>query len=236
MQLENYWQKKLTSEQSAVLIISFILIYVIYQYSVVTRLAAERGLERSRTYFNKSYSLSKELVTERSIFYYRGLRMIKANMKYNPLNSRSYFVFAEAASEIADDPQLRGAIDIDRLQEGIKGSDVLVFNLLAKKYLIEAILREPTNAIYHQRLGKTYDRLSDQDDAEKELRRALILAPQDAEIHLYLSQYFFSKGKDKEFLEHIKKAIAIQKSINAGNVEANISGFLDSIGRKDLLE
>jgi len=228
------WQRNLKPSGFSILIILFIFIFIFYEFILLSRLSAERYLDKALGYLEKSRSLNKDIIIEKSLLYYRGLKLFKNSLRLNPFDSRFYFEYAEAIAEIGGDPQLSNSLDIDRLDEGRTGG-VEEFYELAKTNYIEAILREPTNAIYHHRLGKIYDKLSDSTKAEEEFRKAASLSPQNAGIHLYLSQYFLSKNKEADFLYHIKKAVELQR-LPDGSVVGDVFWFLKSIGREDLMK
>lgn len=227
------WQRNLKPSELSILIILFIFIFIFSEFILLSRLSADRYLYRAMDYLRKGRSLSNNIIIEKSLLYYKGLKLFKNSTRLNPFDSRFYFEYAEAIAEIAEDSTLSSSLEIDRLDEGRTGG-VEGFYELAKTKYIEAILREPTNAIYHQRLGKIYDKLSDSAKAEEEFRKAALLSPQNLSIHLYLSQYFLSKNKEEGFLFYIKKAIELERVVYGGGLGGEVILFLRSIGREDL--
>lgn len=229
------WQKDLSPKESLILIILLVFLFIFYEYILFPRLLTERYLSKAPYYLEKSRSLNGDLIVEKALLYNKALKLLKKATRLNSFDSRPYFEYAQAIAEVGDDPQLRYALDIKTPDGKLKTGENGFYNL-AKSNYTEAILREPTNAIYHQRLGRAYDKLSDAKSAEEEFKKAALLSPESLSIHLYLSQYFFSKDNQADFLFHIKKAIELQRIVCGGVVAGEVSVFLKSIGREDLIK
>ena len=217
------------------MIVLFIFIFIFYEFILLTRLSAERCLGEADGYLKKSRSLGKDIVIEKSVLYYKGLRLLGNSIAFNPIDSRFYFEYAEAVVGAGEDSQLSGLLEMDRLGEGQTRNTDGFYNLAKTRY-VEAISREPTNAIYHQRLGRVYDKLSDTKKAEEEFKAAVLLSPQSIIIQIYLSQYYLSRNNEAEFLSHIKKAIDIQTSTPGVYVCGDLLSYIMSIGREDLIK
>ncbi len=235
MVLLSNWQKNLGQKQSLILASLFIILFIFYECVLFSRLSAQGYLAQALDYLEKSRSLDKQIIIEKTLFYYQALKLLKEAASLNTYDSRPYFEYAQTAREIGDDTLLSSSLDIKMLDAKLE-SDRMGFYGLAKREYVGAILREPTNAIYHQRLGAILDRLSDTKSAEEEFKKAVLLSPQNLTIHLYLSRYFFSKGKPENFLYHIQKAITLQKLVSGGVVAGEVLEFLKSIGAEDLIK
>jgi Flp pilus assembly protein TadD len=92
----------------------------------------------------------------------------------------------------------------------------------AERVLREWVRREPENADAHFALGRTLERAGDFVGAEPALRRAIELAPSDAQALNYLGYSLADRGeKLEEALELIRRAVALDEWNGA---------FLDSLG------
>jgi len=201
------------------LIALLIALFIFYEKAALSRLLGEHYLKQGLSYIKDDRRVWATEPVEKSLSYQRALRLMSRSILENPYFSKGYFEYAELLQEIAKDPGLRISL-------GTKDASSLL-DAARIKYT-EAIKREPVNAIYHQRLGDVYYRLGDDKEAEREFDNAVLLDPQNASIHFYLSKYFFIKNKDEDFLYHINKAI----SLGGGG---EIINFLKSIKREDLI-
>ena len=226
MEYLNSREKDLEIKSSVIFILIFALFFVCFEAVLLTRHSSERYLSLSSDYLEKSSSIPKDEIIERALLYQKALRILNSSVSSNPANPKAYFEYAEVVGEIARDPEVRAALG----GKILRGEDDSLdgFYNLQKKKIIEAISKEPANAIYHLKLGSVYNNLGDKDKAEKEFSAALYLDPKNMSIHLYLSRYFLSKGQEAEFLYHINKAIEL-----GGENEA--AQFLKKIGRQDLI-
>ena len=91
----------------------------------------------------------------------------------------------------------------DYLQKAIK--DGATKELFIDKKEIEelykkAIVLNPTNFLYHFKLGQFYANEERLEEAEKELIKSLNLYPINSEVRLYLARYYLKRIK-KEFVE-----------------------------------
>lgn len=227
-----FWQKNLDAGRSWFLIAIVILLFILYERILCSRFLAQCYYNQALTDFAKASRLSSDVTVEKSLLYQRGLNLLKKSSHFNPYSPLAYFGFAEAILEIEKDSLLRSSLDINDFAGQGKGQEG--FYPLAKEKLIKAISSEPTNAIYHQRLGGVYDKISDAANAEAEFRKAVSLDPQNISIRLYLSAYYLSEGKQDEFLRHLNRAIEIDKKIY-GRTGYEVKNFLIAIGREDLI-
>jgi tetratricopeptide (TPR) repeat protein len=67
----------------------------------------------------------------------------------------------------------------------------------------------PDLAVVHALLGLAYQRIDDAGRAVDELRRAIELAPEDGQNHLYLAQLYLSRQRPKQAQEHLERAVAL---------------------------
>ena len=227
------WQKDLKAGHSWFLISGFIFLFMLSGRTLFSRFLAQNYYNKALTDFAKASRLPCDITVEKSLLYQRGLSLLKESSRLNPHSPLSYFGFAEAILEIEKDFLLKRSLDIKGLGSGKEGQGD--FYDLAKGKLIEAISREPTNPIYHQRLGAVYDKVSEAANAEQEFRRAVLLDPQNISIRLYLSNYYLSKGKQAEFLNHLNRALKLDQEIY-GRTGYEVRNFLEAIGRKDLIK
>jgi tetratricopeptide (TPR) repeat protein len=230
----NNWQRGLSRKGSLIFIGLFIFLFMCYEYILFSRLSAEIYYNQGLYYSEKARSAPREILFKKSLFYQDALKLFKRSLDLNPYDARLFFECGQIITEMADDSELRSSVDIKiigKQEEGFVG----LYNL-AKSYYEKAISREPTNAIYHQRLGSICDKLSDMQGAEKEFRKALLLDPQNISIHLYLSQYFLSKDRQADFLYHLDKVVQLYKAGLRGGLLSNMVGdFLQQINREDLI-
>jgi tetratricopeptide (TPR) repeat protein len=224
-------------QKSLFLGILLILIFTLYSKTLFSRYLSESYFEKALNYFSESEATDKELVVERARFYRKALKSVQNAINHNPYDARPYFEYAENISKIAQDRALRSSLGPGISNKGAEKDSVDFYGLAKSKY-IEAILREPTNALYHQRLGDIYDKLSDAKNAESELRKALLLDPQNLLIHIYVCQYFLSKNKQQNFDWYFNKAMELYAGdgYNYGAFATQMANFLKSIGRQDLIK
>jgi tetratricopeptide (TPR) repeat protein len=228
----NNWQRDLSRKESLILVGLFILLFVYYEYLLFSRLSAESYLRQGLHYSEEGRSTPKEMLIKKSLFYQGALKSFKRSLELNPYDARSYIEYGQIIAQIADDSDLNNSLDIGTKKDEKGG----LYNL-AKSYYEEAVLKEPANAVYHQRLGSIYDRLSETEKAEREFRKAVLLDPQNVTIHLYLSQYFLSKNQESNFLYHLDKVVQLYNaSLRGGGPLKNmVYDFLKSINREDLI-
>jgi len=228
------WQRDISRKESLILVALFILLFVYYEYLLFSRLSAESCLRQGMHYLEEGRSAPREMLLKKSLFYQDALKSFESSLKLNPYDARPYIEYGQIMAEIADDSELSSSLDI-----GIKKDEKKGLYALAKSYYEEAVLKDPANAIYHQRLGSIYDKLSESEKAEREFHKAVSLDPQNVTIHLYLSQYFLSKNKESDFLYHLDKVVQIYNNANrlrgGGPFYSMVYDFLKSINKEDLI-
>ena len=220
------WQIKLDGKFSLALSLLTVLLFICFEYILLSRLTADRYLRSGRNYLEEARSLPKSQLVEKSISYTKTLKSFESSIRMNPICSRPHFDYGEVLSQITKVPELRRTIDLKSPEVSKSGTDNFL-NLAKDKY-IQAIVREPTDAIYHERMGDIYNLLGDSEKAGREFKNAVMLDPQNINIRIYLAQFFFFKGKQSDFIYQIKKAIDF-----GGQKE--VLQFLKSIGREDLM-
>lgn len=65
-------------------------------------------------------------------------------------------------------------------------------------YLLKAVELEGNNAKTHEELGRAYDKLHREVEAEAELRKAIALAPEASSLHYTLGRILKTEGKDAD--------------------------------------
>lgn len=227
---------ELTRKSSLTLIILFFLIFICLEYILFSRLSAKRYLDKGINYLDEYLQTPQELLSERSLFYSNALKSLNRASALNPYDSKSYFEYGQAIAQIVDDSEFISSLDSINSGTQKKGRPELCN--LAKYYYTKAILREPLNAIYYQRLGSIYDKLSNTKEAEDEFNKAITLEPQNISIHLYLSQYFLSKNNEKGFDYHLQKAVDLyyRADLRGGPISDMVEDFLRSANREDLIK
>lgn len=228
------WQRQIDKKESFALIILFVFIFIIYEYILFSRFLAEKHFLKALSYLNKAHSAEKELTVSRSLFYQNALKSLNSSFNLNPLDSRSYFEYAEALVEMASEPEILNSLEIKDF--GAKYEGELGFFDLARMKYTEAIMKEPTNAIYHLRLGSIYDKFSDPVKAEKELMVSALLDPQNIKIRLYLCRYFLLHDKKEIALLHLKKAVDLYKKLPRSRLSEEVENFARSFGQGGLLK
>jgi tetratricopeptide (TPR) repeat protein len=194
------------------------------------------NLDKGRNYLAKARALKEESLAEKSLYYQKALKMMSSAIKSNPFSAEPCFESGEIMSEIAQNPDIMKSTYNKIIKFSLQ--DAKEYYAEAEKEYLGAILRNPTNSVYHQRLGDVYWKQSNenQDSAEKEFRKAVLLDPYNANIHLYLSKYYFLNDKEPEFIKHINQAIELSGLAFDGSAKGQVYGFLKSIGRLDLIK
>jgi len=232
--MKESFQKSLSKDNALILIILVTLLFIFYESVLFNRLQSRRYINSAWSNLKKVKTLDNSLVVEKAIIYRKTLKLIGASISLNPYDSRGYFEYAKVLTEMADNYEIRGSLDIKSL--GAEAEGQLGFYELARAYYEKALSREPTNAIYHQRLGMVFDKLEDQKSAEEQFRKAVWLDPHNITIHLSLSQYFLLKGRQEEFASHLKEAVELYKlSLRGGPLANMVQDFLKAINREDLI-
>ncbi len=217
------WQKDMSPKNSAALIIIFILIFMGCEYILFSRLRAEKSLQKGMNLLEKARSLSADLLVNKSLLYQSALKHLGASVKSNPYDAKPYFVSGEAASDIEDNQELASSLIMKPIN-----SSKLIYT--------KAILSEPTNAIYHQRLGHAYAKSLDNNRAEQEFNKALLLNPQNISMYLYLIQYYLSKDKKEIALSYADRIDSLCKSVPWTNPCGEARDFLANIGLREVMK
>lgn len=229
----NSWQRDLDKKSSIIIISLIIALFLLFECALFSKLLSQRYFDKGLEILMRARLVPSDVIVEKSLLYQDGLKLLKRAIELNPYDSRSYFEYAEVLAEIANDNLLKSSLDIENIASKQEG-DSAFYNLIRLKY-IEAIAKEPTNAIYHLRLADIYNKLSDYIKAEDEYRKAVLLDSQNAMVHLYLAQYFLSKNKELDFLYHLDRIIKLYKFMNYGPLRSKIEDFFKAIGRGDLI-
>lgn len=103
-------------------------------------------------------------------------------------------------------------------------------------YLKELIAAEPGRAFLWVRLGNIYKHGGRDDLAEGAYRRAVELAPEDAEAHACLAEVLVNGGRRKQAvphwkaaLEHVRAATHLRRDLRLAIVSAALDGLLDEL-------
>lgn len=236
-------KKEINVYFSFLLICLSVILFLTFAKTIISCASSEFHSESGLSALNRARLIDASLIVEKSLLYQKGLRSLKSSIRHNRLNPRGYFEYGELLSEIQADPALNSSMEVADLDFRkpenlgyLTGQQSLL--KLAELSYREALSRDPLNAIYHQRLGIVYDRQGDFLNANSELKKAVLLDPQNVSMHLYLSQYYLSKGMEQEFLFHLYRAVDLYKqALTGGGPVANmVVDFLKSIGREDLLK
>lgn len=225
---------KLNTGSVVLLILLFILLFLAYEYNLARRLFSQIDYDKAICAFGKARFISKDLIVKRSLLYQDGLKLLKRSLYFNPHNSRANFKFAEIINEMEEDPVLKSSLDINNFATGPNIGQEIFLNIAEIGYK-EAIFREPTDAIHHQRLGYTYVKSGESRQAEDEFEKAVLLDPQNISLRLYLSSYFLSKDNINSFYRHINRAMEIDRKIYL-TTSWEMQNFLKAIGREDLIK
>lgn len=242
MKYAQQWHRQISQIASVILIFFCVSIFMLYQFFIFAQLKAKKFTREAEGYLKRAEELEgKEIIVEEAIFYKRALRLLVQAIKFNPLDASAYFTYAESInSKIGKDERIINMLDLDSLHWDSREKNFDLIGLVRHSFT-EALKRDPTNAIYHQRLASVYERLSDESSAESELKKAVLLDPQNVSIHLYLTQYYLSRNKQKEFNYHLGRVVELYKLAltGGGSMEhlANmVRQYLDSIKQLDLIK
>lgn len=219
-----------------------ISIFILYQFFIFAQLRAKKFTRDAQAYLRKAQGLEGEgLIVEQAIFYKRAIRLLARAIKSNPLDASTYFAYAESInSKMGQDEQLAGVLDLESLSSATREENPNLVDL-ARRNFAEAVKRDPTNAIYHQRLASIYEKLSNDVQAETELKKAVLLDPQNVSIHLYLTQYYLSRNKQSEFNYHLGRVVELYKlALRGGGPMERLGNmvirYLESIKREELIK
>jgi tetratricopeptide (TPR) repeat protein len=219
----------------------FIILAVWWIRFLYVGFRAEEYLSNALKYQEKARSLPAEEVVARSIAYRNVMRLLSSSIKMEPAAARPYFEYGQVIAAIAEDPGLTASLDLSAIgtpgSNSIRPADGRIYALAGDCYR-EATKREPTNAIYHQRLGAVFATLGQPVEAEEEFEKAVKLDGENVSIRIFLAQYFYSRGREAQFKEHLDKAVGLFKVSlqGGGELSSLVTNFLEKIGREDLIK
>ncbi len=106
----------------------------------------------------------------------------------------------------------------------------------SEAHLKELIAAEPERGFLWVRLGNIYKHGGRDDLAEGAFRRAVALAPEDAEAHACLADVLADGGRRKQavphwkaVLEHVRAATHLRRELRLAMVSAALEGLLDEL-------
>lgn len=242
MKYVQHWQRQIGRNFAKILIFSWLSIFILWLFFIFGQLRAREFIKDAQAHLEKAQMLgSQGLTVERIISYQRAIRLLGRATGANPFDAGTHFALAESInSKISLDEHWVKALDLESLDLVRRGRDISLIELARHNY-IEALKLNPTNAIYHQRLASVYEKLSNDDQAEKELKKAVMLDPQNVSIHLYLTQYYLSRNKQNEFNYHLGRVVELYKRALTGGGPMErlgnmVSEYLASIKREELIK
>ena len=219
-----------------------IAIFFLYQSFIFGQLKAAKYTRDARGYLKKVQDLEgKGIVVEQIIYFKRAIRSLSRAINSNLLDASAYFNFAESINEnIAQGKQWGKALGLEDLNLAKGTGDITLIELARRNY-VRALELDPTNAIYHQRLASVYERLSNDEEAEKELKKAVMLDPQNVSIRLYLAQFYFSRDRQEEFRRQLARVVELYKFALTGggpmvHLKSMVEDYLKSINKEDLIK
>jgi len=244
MKYAQVWHRQISPISGKILIFFCIIIFILYQFFIFAQLRAKRFTRDAQAYLKKADGLgvgAQRLIVEQAILYQRTIRLLRGAIEANPLDASTYFDYAEFFnSKMGQDEQLAKVLDLSIPGE-TTGEKNLSLVELARRNYVAALKLNPTNAIYHQRLGSIYEKLSNDVQAEGEFKKAVLLDSQNVSIHLYLTQYYLSRNKESEFNYHLGRVVELYKLtlIGGGPMERlgnMVRQYLESIKQEGLIK
>lgn len=223
--------------RGALFILTMYALVFSFEYCVLRSALAQHYFVKGKYYLEKAHVTPSDLLVKRVIFYQVALKSIRKSLALNPAHSKGYSTCGQIIAEIAGDDGLRSSVDAAGI--GVPAKDAASFYGVARAWYIQAVASEPTNPIYHLKLGQMYDLLSDTKKAEDEMERAVKLDPLNITVHLFLSQYYKSRGNDAKFNLYFQKMIELGNTVGlrgGGPMADAVLPFLRSIGKEDLLK
>jgi Flp pilus assembly protein TadD len=88
-------------------------------------------------------------------------------------------------------------------------------------YLEKAVANEPNNPKVREELGKAYEDLHRNKDAESELRKAITLSPESSSLHYTLGHILKSEGREAEAVQEF----AITSNLNGTHSSKEVPNF-----------
>ena len=242
MKYAQVWHRQISPISGKILIFFCVIIFFLYQFFICVQLRAKKFTRDAQAYLKKAEGLGAGgLIVEQAIFYQRAIRLLRRAIKLNPLNASTYFDYAESLNtKMVQDEQLAKVLDLGSLRQAAGEKNLSLIELARRNY-VAALKLDPTKAIYHQRLGSIYEKLSSDIQAEKEFKKAVLLDSQNVSIHLYLTQYYLSRNKESEFNYHLGRVVELYKLALTGGGPMERLGnmvrqYLESIKQEELVK
>jgi tetratricopeptide (TPR) repeat protein len=242
MKYAQEWNRQIGANSARFLLFFLICIFFLYQFFIFGQLRAAKYTREAGGYLKKAQALENQgMLVEQIILYKRAIRLLARASKSNPLDASVYFNFAESInSKIIQDEQWCKALDLKYLDLVTRDRNISLIELARRNYAA-ALKLNPTNAIYHQRLASIYEKLSNDEQAEKELKKAVMLDPQNVSIHLYLTQYYLSRNRQDEFHRQLARVVELYKLSLAGggpvvHLKSMVEDYLRSINKEELIK
>ena len=88
------WQKNLGTKEFSIIIILFIFIFIFYNSILFSRLSAQRYLNEADELLQRARVLNNDMLIEKSLFYYKALRLLNRGSRMNTLDPKFYFEYA----------------------------------------------------------------------------------------------------------------------------------------------
>lgn len=211
----NTGSKKLTLTVKVILTIAVVLFFIFIEINLWSRFIADRFHNQALRYIKKIENIDSHLAVEKVLYYRRALNLLKKAQILNPGNSNYPFAYAEVIIKFNTNRDVGGLFELLEIREGEGGY------WLAKTKYLQAVFLEPTNAIFHLRLGACYDSLKDPVQAEKEFQYAELLDPTNVGDRVYLTKYFLNNKKNEEARKNFIKAKKICSAIAFGANSCN---------------
>lgn len=241
MKYAQIWSRPIGPDAARLLILFCAGIFVLHLFFISAQLRAKRFNAQAQAYLKEAGKLAGQgIIVEQAISYQRAIRLLARAIESDPLDAKAYFTYAESLNDaMSQGPQLIEMLDLGRDQGHAGEKNAIIINSIRRNYA-SAVKRNPTNAIYHQRLASIYEKLSDYIQAEAELKKAALLDLQNVSIHLYLAQYYLSRNKIDEFNYHLDKVVRLYKLALTGGgpmeqLASMVIEYLKSINREELI-
>ncbi len=237
MKYAQAWIRQINDNTAKILIFFYISIFAFFLIFISAQLKAQKFIQQAQGYLGRAQDMaSNNMLVEQAVFYKKAVRSFSNAVKSNPFDDNNYFIYADCLSNKIDESG-----NLDNLFDlGDMPANTLGLKDPAGFFYAQAIKRNPLNAIYHQRLASSYEKLSDYAKAEEEMLKAAMLDPQNVSIQLYLTQYYLSRGKQSEFNYHLGRVVEIFKVAlkgggPMGELREMVVEFLRSINREELI-
>jgi len=229
----SFYRKKIDMPETLVIFLAAAVVFLVCSYILLRKNYSDFYTKEGLSCFRKGALVSEELMVQKSLFYQKGLDLFEKSVAAYPAAAEPHFLFAEAVYEVAGNAGLARSIDAANYGAP-QGAQEMGFLSLAEKEYLSAIARQPTNAIYHQRLGVVYTKEQQRERAEDEFARAVMLDPQNISLQVYLCRYFLGEGRTGDFEIHLLKAVELDKNAYS-KTSWEMQNFLKSVNREDLI-